>query len=448
MPHALRVGGQTVSWYRGPFLPYQSNRQLPTVPIRTADAVTFYDPTVGMMDVSCSSAWTLGRMMALNAASFAAALYKWKRSIQRTTLDGIIHEWDTGTAPAPQMSAAASRRAQAEDALSRFLPSALAQLGGYPAGAYATQTQTAVMSARPARARNERPDLAARMTDVAGISALHALAGEGADQDPKVAQIWSWLGDLLLFKGVPLFYLVPDERMLPAESIRFFHIDQSWLTALLDGALSLGRVTASDLSHDVAFHSTHQAGAAKAAAAARPRKRGTLATAVGDFPLPPARPVSGLFLRSSAVTDWPGLQIEATGAQGDATILRMDSIGTLLVCLFDRAVNQVKLSAPPEGVHFGFQEVEANNTITLTKKRRNITGGNIGTEIDGGALTTVPYRGSNGVLDVHALAKFFADSFGMRLNDDPPSAKTPFTAAEFALQMVDGVDEVVFNLSG
>jgi hypothetical protein len=50
-----------------------------------------------------------------------------------------------------------------------------------------------------------------------------------------------------LFKGVPLFYLAADERMLPAESIRFFHVDQSWLTALIDGALSIGRVTASDV---------------------------------------------------------------------------------------------------------------------------------------------------------------------------------------------------------
>lgn len=464
MPHALRVGGQTVSWYRGPFLPYQSDRQLPTVPVRTADAVTFYDPNLGMMDVSCSSAWTLGRMMALNAGSFAAALYKWKRDVQRTTLDQIIHEWDTGIVPSPSMSAAVSRRTQAEHTLSQFLPSALARLCGHPPVAQAAQA--AATPSRPVRARGERPDLRARMTDVDGIRSIHRLPTRaralslatndaGGEQDtndpgadPRVAQIWSWLGDLMLFKGVPLFYLLPDQRMLPPESIRFFHVDQSWLTALIDGALSLGRVTASDHAHDAAFHPTHHDGAAKAAAAARPRRRGALAADASAFPVLPARPVCGLLLRSSAVTSWPGLQIEATGAQGDAKILRMDSVGTLMICLFDRKVDQVKLRAPPEGVHFGFQEVEVDKKITLTKKRRRIAGSDIGTEIADGALAVVPYRagGGTGVLNVHALAKFFADSFGMPLTSDK-SDKPRFTAAEFALQMVDGVDEVVFTLS-
>jgi hypothetical protein len=162
----------------------------------------------------------------------------------------------------------------------------------------------------------------------------------------------------------------------------------------------------------------------------------------------PARPVSGVFLRSSAVTSWPGLQIKASNSklQTEARILRMESFGTLLICLFDRPVDQVKLRAPPEGVHFGFDE---DKDLHLTKKRRRITGSDIGTEIDEDPLTVVPYRtgGGSGVLDVHALAKFFADSFGMRLNSDDQSKLQPFTAAEFALQMVAGVDEVVFTLS-
>ncbi len=58
MPHALRVGGRTVSWYRGPLVPYGSARDIPKamLPVASADAVTFYDPTVGMMDMSCAAA--------------------------------------------------------------------------------------------------------------------------------------------------------------------------------------------------------------------------------------------------------------------------------------------------------------------------------------------------------------------------------------------------------
>jgi hypothetical protein len=466
MPHGLRAGGQTVSWYRGPFLPYRSNRQLPKVPIQTADAVTFYDPTLGMMDVSCSAAWMLGRLMALNAGSFAAALYNWKRATQRVTLDQIIHELDTGALPPPGMSAGMATRVSAEQALSAFLPSALAQLGGH--APVAAPVRRAAALARPVRSpRGRLANLRNRMTNTQSIRAVHGLASPPSmanlasasdDQDtdpqtdPKVAQIWSWLGDLTLFKGVPLFYLAADERMLPAESIRFFHVDQSWLTALIDGALSIGRVTASDLSHDDAFHPMLHNGAAKAAAAARPRRRGVLADSPSDFPLPPARPISGFFLRSSAVTSWPGLQVDATGPkgqngpQGEATILRMDAFGTLLVCLFDRDVIQVKLSAPPEGVHFGFEE---DIHLNLTKKRRSIGGDNIGSEIDDKPITTIPYRGgNNGVLDVKGLAKLFADSFGLPLRTEKhPDNAQLFTAAEFALQMVAGVDEVTFTLS-
>jgi hypothetical protein len=50
-----------------------------------------------------------------------------------------------------------------------------------------------------------------------------------------------WLGRLRLLKGVPFNYLVPDERMLPPESIRFFYLDMNWVDSLLDGAFSIGR---------------------------------------------------------------------------------------------------------------------------------------------------------------------------------------------------------------
>ncbi len=60
----------------------------------------------------------------------------------------------------------------------------------------------------------------------------------------------SWFESLRKLEGVPFNYLVPDERMLPAESIRFFRVDQSWLNCLADGALSIGRVATSDHAAD------------------------------------------------------------------------------------------------------------------------------------------------------------------------------------------------------
>ena len=58
----------------------------------------------------------------------------------------------------------------------------------------------------------------------------------------------AWFANLAMLEGVPFNYLVPDERMLPPESIRFFHVDQDWIDALIDGAFSIGRATVSGQS--------------------------------------------------------------------------------------------------------------------------------------------------------------------------------------------------------
>ena len=56
----------------------------------------------------------------------------------------------------------------------------------------------------------------------------------------------TWFRDIELLKGVPFNYLVPDEGLLPKESIRFFWVDAYWVDCLQDGAFSIGRVTAAD----------------------------------------------------------------------------------------------------------------------------------------------------------------------------------------------------------
>lgn len=247
----------------------------------------------------------------------------------------------------------------------------------------------------------------------------------------------TWLGDLMLLKGVPLSYIAPDERMLPTESIRFFQIDHSWLTALLDGALSLGRVTEADVSHDAAMHPLALHGATRAAATARARRRGVLNAA---DPAIPSRPVCGFFLRSKAVTDWPGLEVDASGSDGDATVLRLQAVGTLLIGLFDRAVTQVNLHPPSEGVHFGFDEDVQHNLIKRLRRLATDSGGPIGSPIMTGNPEYAIYRDAQTrILDIAGLATSFANSFKM-------TAQT-FTSAEFALQMIAGVDQVSFTTS-
>lgn len=80
-PEGKYQGEKTVSWYRSPLCPYPvaSGRIRP--PLVSADQAALYDPTTGMFDLSYACAWNLGRMTALQDASFSTRLYNWKKQL-------------------------------------------------------------------------------------------------------------------------------------------------------------------------------------------------------------------------------------------------------------------------------------------------------------------------------------------------------------------------------
>lgn len=90
--HDLRSGQQqgdifvtdkTVSWYRGPLVPYKVDRCL-KLPAISADHLLRFDPSVGMLDVSYAAAWVLGRQLALQDKEFATRLFNWNTNREKT----------------------------------------------------------------------------------------------------------------------------------------------------------------------------------------------------------------------------------------------------------------------------------------------------------------------------------------------------------------------------
>lgn len=88
LDHQTRQGSKTVSWYRGPFAPFAVTPEsiIPApgdsgqpAPIATSDEALRYDPETGMMDISYSAAWEIGRLLALQDKGFSQSLYNWKR---------------------------------------------------------------------------------------------------------------------------------------------------------------------------------------------------------------------------------------------------------------------------------------------------------------------------------------------------------------------------------
>src|SRR5688572_8998101 len=90
----------------------------------------------------------------------------------------------------------------------------------------------------------------------AALTAAVSTATPGAGGDPGAAggdppdvlppELVDLLVRLRVLDGVPFEYVVPDELLLPAESIRFFHLDRNWTDALVQGLLSVGAVTTRD----------------------------------------------------------------------------------------------------------------------------------------------------------------------------------------------------------
>jgi hypothetical protein len=141
------------------------------------------------------------------------------------------------------------------------------------------------------------------------------------------ARIVQWLRALRRLEGVPLGHLVPDTRLLPAESLRFFALDPAWLDALCDGALSL-----------------RDSGAADTAL-----RRSALELATAGEPA-----VSGFLLRSVAVWRWPKIEILAytDAGPGPATPLREDRPAPdVLLALYAGTLREVQLSEPARTLH-------------------------------------------------------------------------------------------------
>jgi hypothetical protein len=318
--HALRQGGTTASWYRGPFATGPVAEAAPTA-TRTSDHLLCFHSEVGMFDTSQASAWELGRLLALQSTDFATTLHDWKR-----------------------------RRSQ------KLLRTRLEPLAGYPLIV---------------------PDI----------------------DDTLPGTVLSWLTSLATLSGVPLMYLIPDERLLPVESIRFLRMDQQWIRELLDGAFSIGRLTAGDAALDHAY------------------------------PLPVSIPAAtGALIRSDIVAGYPGLLVDGYASSDTSAplpLIRMARLTpNILLCLFEGTLTRLDVHQRAECLHFA---VELPAEGQFGKALRDATGST------GPVLPPLPL-GPGGRLPIGELAGSMSTVLGV----------SPFGAGDFARQMIETAERISF----
>lgn len=76
LSHRSRGGEAAVSWYAGPLIPPSGDakQSLVGLPAASADELLWYHEQTGMLDVSYAAGWELGRLLALEHRTVAAAL--------------------------------------------------------------------------------------------------------------------------------------------------------------------------------------------------------------------------------------------------------------------------------------------------------------------------------------------------------------------------------------
>jgi len=258
-------------------------------------------------------------------------------------------------------------------------------------------------------------------------------------------ELLHWLARLAMLYPVPFSYLVAHEGLLPAESVRFFYIDNNWLEALLDGSLSIALESGLDVSAVAAGRPAFHKAVSQLVYQYRFHLRGLLDKWQPSDQAPDTymdEVKTGFLLRSAAVAGWPGTEIQCfenvpsptAPVQGRRlTFLRMDHLAPdLLLCLVEGKIGQVVLKEPAEGIRFG---VDTDGTIALRHWRSGATGSLTGARLERVQATYARTAAAAGVLDVARLAGDLAEQMVIQDALDKAAA-AQFRSAALALQLL------------
>lgn len=245
-----------------------------------------------------------------------------------------------------------------------------------------------------------------------------------------------WLADKYQMCGIPFRYLVPDEKLLPPECIRFFYVDRNWLDAMAAGALSIGRQTAPDAVVNEAAYPL----LVSQSASCLPRRRRMLMHenhlreelrmngAVLSDVIAEDAVLSGFLLRSCLVRYWKGMEVNGYEGQEKRQILRMDALSEeILLCLFDGETDRVLIREPAEDLHFGAPDVSRGSGDNRVKVRK-ITG------------SVGEYSGAEAALSVNDKGRADIRGFVQAVQVALGSGAGTVQSAELALQLLTSGD--------
>ncbi len=215
-------------------------------------------------------------------------------------------------------------------------------------------------------------------------------------------RLWTWLLDIRLLRNIPIAYLVPDAALLPPESIRFFHVNPTWVDRVIDGALSARQVGTVEA---VFRYSLLKMIREKLDDALKTQSEGAWDPSMG---------MTGMLVRSELAARWPEMTVEAEAAAGQKPlfVFRQEPISKgLWIALIGGVPSTLKLIEPTVGVRYGVEKPD-KNSFELDKRNPD------GSPAPGPKVTGTFRSSDKRTLNVDDLAKNFL----------PPDAKARMVA--------------------
>lgn len=407
-------GDHLLSWYRGPLTP------LPITPIsltdtlmtpsyiRASSGLMSYDKTTGLLDVTYACAWQLGRSLALENRQFSETLLQYRQQLRQTATPKVSHydtllhalatNWLGKQAHMSSTQQEQQRLAQPQPAFKAIMKAAHAQ----------QQTQ--------------------QKTSLKGATTQNAVL---------LAALVDWLKTLWLLTACPFHYLIPNPKLLPAESIRFFYLDKNWLYYLIMGALSVGIHGPRDgKNNDALFESV-----------------------INEFdPSTPLNNASarnttyyGFLLYSQLVSHWPTLVVQATtNNQQTLDPVRQSLVGKDTLMVFFNIANAqfpltITITQPKHHMRMGVHEDDSQpNHKKLCIYYKNWTQQNPWQAVEN-ATNRIPVQvDAENRLPLNAL---LIQLKAKRRKTTTKSRKTTISSVEFALQLLHLPERACFTIN-
>ncbi|KAF4332928.1 hypothetical protein FBEOM_13275 [Fusarium beomiforme] len=341
--YRVQTGEKTVALYRGPFTPTRVARNDQFSRCSNSGQVfQIMDKEVGLMDISYSIAWQIGRTLALGDRAYVAALSRLRSIIRRkamkdSKIDAVTKTGSSDNSYRSKVDVLKSL----QDTIER-----LQQIQS-PTPPDSDEDGGAEFSPGGAQKRWYRPQLTEKEYPKLGFASKLV-------QDTYQGRAEQAVKELSMGKDGKI------PKPSPPEALRFFYIDPNWVDAMVDGALSLANHMGQDMD------------------------RAAIKWGINRFLeyIPSQQthhaqiPTYGFYLRSDLVTMYLDLRVTTVGEDtGRAPLLSHDIVADgvmlgLLDCIPGKDLEQLIFTQPPHQQRFAAGPYLGGDKLELSIRKQ------------------------------------------------------------------------------